>query len=171
MSAAGDRRYAYDQHQQRDAGGGVEMVAQQWLVLVIGVVTVYVGRKYLAGLVLNKGIGISHAVSRRRRILRDPTARRPPPLIISPHHTIITHSDVPSIVGRSKVPRNLHQQPVDSPTTALANKRCLSRAILFSLASSASREIQSVITQTIYNAPYSFNQRSRNVEKAFSNLK
>lgn len=72
-----------------------EFITQNWLLFIIGCVTVYVCRKYFCGLVINRtGIsGISHAVSRRRRILRDPTTRRPPPLILhlNDHVSTVNH--------------------------------------------------------------------------------
>lgn len=58
-----------------------DFLATHWVLIVICAATIYIGRKYFAGLLIPKGIGISHAVSRRRRILRDPLSRRPPPII------------------------------------------------------------------------------------------
>lgn len=58
-----------------------DFLTAHWILIVICAATIYVGRRYFAGLVITKGIGIPHAVSRRRRILRDPVSRRPPPLL------------------------------------------------------------------------------------------
>lgn len=86
-----DRRYNV---QENDS----DFITNHWLIFVIGCATIYICRKYFNGLVLNKGIGISHAVSRRRRILRDPVSRRPPPLI-----TQINHNDNSTSIHQRKV--------------------------------------------------------------------
>lgn len=88
-----DRRYIVQENDN-------DFISTHWFLFIITCATVYIGRKYFAGLVLNKGIGISHAVSRRRRILRDPVSRRPPPLI---NHIHLNNDASSNILHHRKV--------------------------------------------------------------------